>query len=352
MANTKFVTFELHNIYTRVSHLDLLNALNDFLYQELPGNRYKWLSIDTIIQLVRFALKHHLFKYNGKIYRYIKGSPLNYTFTQLLFDIYIQQWQNILVRYVRSTNQFYGRYYHRGIFTWNKSSEDLAKCIKELNEQNADVPLTISSGMTARFLNAYIENRNGILYTRVYRDITTGQQPFLLPYSAEHARKLHRQWFRYSLARAIEYCPSFADFQEEYLHLELSFLANGYSLDFIKYLSSQFMKRFNPQQRQVISIRNSTNYKSLRQYVFRYFNKQMADTQREQQLQKLLTLPYSISFYYLFDWGNRIEFNRKFFELWSTIVKNDPQFAQYDFQLFLRSKHCFSLHALFVRYLQ
>ena len=348
-VHTEFVTFQLHNLYTRVSHRDLLTALNDFLIQQLPSNRFQWLSIETIINLVKFSLEHHIFTYENIIYRYKKGSPLNYKFTQLLFDIYIQQWQTKLVLRIRATDQFYGRYHHLGIFTWNTLNEDLHMSIQELNEQNADIQLTITRANKVNFLDAYIENRNGQLYTCVYRDVKQ-QQPFLLPYSAEHPRKLHRQWFRFRIARAIHYCPSFDDFQEEYLRLELTFLANGYSLDFVKYLWDKCLERFKPLN--YVYIHNAVNYKSFRLHVIRYYNQKHANSRREYQLDRLLTQPSTISFFYLYDWGNRIEFNRKFLQLWSDVIMKDPKFSQLALKMSLRCKHCFSLHTLLIHYRQ
>lgn len=344
-SNIQFATFELHNIYTRLTHNDLLDGLNEFLVRELPSNRYQWLSIETIINLVKVTLKHHVFTYQGQVYRYKKGCPLNYTFTQLLFDIYLHYWQNILVRHIRLTDQFYGRYHHLGIFTMNESDEDLHIRLKELNDQNPDVPLTITRDYQIHFLDVYIANENGILHTHVYRNMKI--QPFLLPYSAEHPRKLHRQWFRFRVARAVQYCPSFHDFQDEYLEIKLTFLANGYSMEFIQFLWTQFIQRFKPFN--YVYIHNAMNYKALRQQVFRYYFMQKANAKRDYEQERLTTLPTSISFYYLFDWGNRIEFNQKFLKLWSEIVMKDKKFAEFALKMSIRCKHCYSLHSLFVR---
>lgn len=337
--NTKFVTFELHNLYIRISHADLLLALNRFLVHQLSTDRHQRLTIKTIEILTKFVLEHHIFTYKGQLYRYTKGSPVNFAFTQLLFDIFIYHWQIILVRYIRVNNQFYGRYHNQGIFTWYDSDNELlAMCINELNEQNPDVQLTISSGHRVHFLQASIENQKGVLHTSVYEDAHV--QPFLLPYSAEHPRLLHRQWFRFRLARAIQYCQSFDDFQEQRLQLELTFLANGYSLEFVHYLLNQFYQRFN-----------SSDYPSLRLQVFRYYNENKFNINCEQSQQdKSLTLPPMISVFYLFDWGHRIEFNRKFLEFWFTIVMADPNFAKIGFKIILRSKQCYLSDTLLVQY--
>ena len=353
-SNTQFVTFQMHHLYTRMPHEDLLMALNQFLVQQLPGTRHQRLSIPTIEQLTKLVLQHHIFTYNGQIYRYVKGCPLNYAFTQLLFDIYLHQWQMSLVRYVRAKNQFYGRYHDQGIFTWNdahisSSSDDLNACINELNEQNPNIQFTTSSGCQVHFLHAFIENQNGSLHTRVYRDPLV--QPFLLPFTTDHPRILHRQWFRFNLTRALQYCPLFDDFQDECVHIEATFLANGYSLNFIQYHWQQFFKRITPSHIYNFSC-TRLNYSSLRQHLFRYSSRKTFQLNRDQQMQQLVTLPRSITLFYLYDWGNRIEFNRKFLEFWSTLVAFADKYTKLDFKLFIRAKHCYLSHTLFVQYKQ
>lgn len=356
-SNTQFVTFQIHHLYTRMPHEDLLMALNQFLVQQLPGTRHQRLGIPTIEQLTKLVLQHHIFTYNGQIYRYVKGCPLNYAFTQLLFDIYLHQWQMILVRYIRAKNQFYGRYHDQGIFTWNdasssSSSDDLHTCINELNERYPNIQLTTSSGFQVHFLHAFIENQAGSLHTRVYRDPWV--QPFLLPFTTDHPRILHRQWFRFNIARALQYCLSFDDFQDEYVHIESTFLANGYSLNFIHYHWQQFLKRIAPTHLYNMSCTRST-YSSLRQNLFHYAYRKTFALNREQQMQQLVARPRSLTFFYLYDWGNRIEFNKKFQEFWTTLVAfvtrdvKNPKDIKLDFRVYTRAKHCYLSHTLLVQ---
>lgn len=345
-VDTQFVTFEFQKFYTHMSHDDLIGGLYDFLCQQLPGSRLHWLSIEILQDLTILTLQNHYFTYEGKIYRYVKGSPLNYPFTQLLFDIFLHQWQSILIRHIRLADQLYGRYYHRGFFTWKRSKADLEKCIQELKEQNLSLNITFTIGTRTHFFDVDIENANGQLQTHLYHNPT--QQPFLLPYAAEYPRILHRQWFRFRLARVIQYCPSYDDFQEESLRIELSFLTNGYTNEFVQYLSKKFFEHFNPYKYPFVN--DQFNYKSLRQHIFRYYNQKKIDARRQYERERLLTLPGSFSFYYLYDWGNRVEFNQKFHVYWANIVKKDPKFAEYDFKIFLRCKQCFSSNTLFVHY--
>ncbi len=343
--NTKFITFQIHNLSTRVSHADLLTALNRFLVHPLVTHHYQPFTINAIQELTALVLRHHIFTYNGKIYRYIKGSPLNYAFTQLLVDIYLQQWQIPLVREIRTADQFYGRYHDIGILTWNETSHPLHICINELNEQNPDIQLTTSVGVHVHFLHAYIENQQGLLYTRVYHDPMI--QPFLLPYASDHPRLVHRQWFRFALVRAGQYCSSFEDFQEERVQIELTFLANGYSLDFVQFHVKQFLKRFSPFD-QPINLHRLT-YTSFRQQLFRYFNQRKLDLKQQPPVESIPKHRLS-QLHYLYDWGTRYEFNQKFYELWSTILNKDPLFSKFRLKIRLHSKHCYLSNTLLVQY--
>ncbi|CAF4233638.1 unnamed protein product [Rotaria sordida] len=195
-------------------------------------------------------------------------------------------------------------------------------------------------GSNVHFLEAFIENKNGYLYTRVSHDSIS--QLFLLPYAHDHPRLFHRQWFRAALLCAGQYCSSFEDFEEERLYLELTFLVNGYSLDFIEYHLRQFFSRFNPKSNKSMNL-NRFTYLSFRQELFRYVDQQKHNMEEEQELHKHHRV---IHLYYLFDWGSRCQFNEKFHKFWSDILEQDPRFKVYGLKIKLNTKHCFSSNTL------
>ncbi|CAF4293609.1 unnamed protein product, partial [Rotaria sordida] len=121
------------------------------------------------------------------------------------------------------------------------------------------------------------------------------------------------------------YCSSFEDFEDERLYIELTFLANGYSLDFIKYHIKRSLTRFNPNEQKPMNLNRST-YLSFRNELFRCIDQQKRDLFEEQLLQKNHQL---IQLHYLFDWGSRCQFNQKFYQYWSTILEQDPEFKKY-----------------------
>ncbi|CAF4263297.1 unnamed protein product, partial [Rotaria sordida] len=240
---TNFATFKIHNLHMNVSHSSLLRALGTFLVSPLVSDRFHKLSSEAIEELMAIVLKNIYFTFNRKLYRFTKGCPFNLPITDLLCNIYLHDWQMSLLREIRLKDSFYGRYHNMGFFTWNASTDYLERLFDERQlTLDSDIKLTTYIDTRVEFLNAIIVNNRGFLETRVYHN--QEEQPFLLPYAKNHPRLRHRQWFRYALIRAGQYCSSFEDFEEERRYIEMTFLTNGYSLDFVEYNLRQFYSRF------------------------------------------------------------------------------------------------------------
>ncbi|CAF4287103.1 unnamed protein product, partial [Rotaria sordida] len=247
LPKTYFATFKIHDLYTKISHSALLEALNIFLMNPLVNGQHQKLSSDAIQELTAIVLRNNVFSYNGKIYRFIKGGPLNLPLIELLCHIYMHHWQYSLVTHICLKDAFYGRYKDTDFLTWNGPIDQLQTLFNKLEQElDSNLQMTTFISSDVHFLHAAIENRKGSLHTHVHHDSTI--QPFLLPYEHSHPRLFHRQWFRAALIRAGQYCSSFEDFEDERLYIELTFLANGYSLDFIKYHIKRFLTRFNPNE--------------------------------------------------------------------------------------------------------
>ena len=336
-TDTRFVIYELHHLFLRITHDDLLGILKRILIRDLAGKRYHGLKQDGFVELVRVVLSHLAFTYDGKLYRFSRGGPTNLPLIDSLIDIYLQYWQLGFYRHTDRYRQFYARYRHTGIFTWNSSDDELAGYVLELNEQYPDMPLTLSSSLHVRFLDVYVENLQGRLLSTVHRD-RRRQQYFLLPYSAKHPRLTHRQWFRFALTRAVQYCSFAADFQQERLEIELTFLANGYSLRYVQYLLQQFLKR-HPSPKNSFTF-NKSSYDTFRHDIFRYCNARQVKSSENGN---------PVQLEYLFDWGKRHEFNQKFYQLWSTQINADPNFQKLNLKIILTTKHCYLSNTLLSR---
>lgn len=338
-TNTYLVTFEIPELYSQVSHQSLCMALNDFLHTQTVNGRFDRLTVTALVELTQLVLQNNLFIYQQKIYRYMQGCPKNLALIELLGSIYIHRWSMKLIRQIRFTNDFYARYHNMIFFTWSESKSKLEQVLKKFTFTLPNhLQTKVSIGNKAHFLNAYIENQNGRLHTRVYRNPI--QQLFLLPYASEHPRLTHRHWCRYALTRAVLYCARLEDFHEERQHIELSFLANGYSLDFVEYHLRQFFNRFAHVYQSNISM-NQNRYMVLRREIFRFVQQQKNDYREQQQQQQQL-----IQFYYLFDWGTRRVFNEQFYKLWKEIINEDPKVKSQGYKVILKSKHCYSSFTL------
>ncbi|CAF1500717.1 unnamed protein product [Rotaria sordida] len=344
LPKTYFATFKIHDLYTKISHSALLEALNIFLMNPLVNGQHQKLSSDAIQELTATVLRNNFFSYNGKIYRFIQGGPLNLPLIELLCHIYMHHWQYSLVTHICLKDAFYGRYKDTGFLTWNSPIDQLQTLFNKLEQElDSNLQMTTFISSDVHFLHTAIENRKGSLHTHVHHDSTI--QPFLLPYEHSHPRLFHRQWFRAALIRAGQYCSSFEDFEDERLYIELTFLANGYSLDFIKYHIKRFLTRFNPNEQKPMNLNRST-YLSFRNELFRCIDQQKCDLFEEQQLLKNHQL---IQLHYLFDWGSRCQFNKKFYQYWSTILEQDPEFKKYRLKIKLNTKHCYSSNTLLAR---
>ncbi len=109
MQLTSFITIKICDLYNKVSHVLICDALGRFLSKVLDIGRYQNLSIDTITQLTEVVLHNNIFTYNGNIYRHIKGSPLSLPLTRTLCNIYLRDWQSSFIGKLAYNEEFYGR---------------------------------------------------------------------------------------------------------------------------------------------------------------------------------------------------------------------------------------------------
>jgi hypothetical protein len=310
--------------------------MNPLLYK----SHHDGLNTDGFEELVNIFLRNNVFTYNGKIYRHTKGCSLNFPLSRLLFNIYLHYWQFTLLRPVRVANEFFGLYHNTGFLTWNQPIDEIQTIFNEINQSFASpIHLTSSQGSHVHYLNSYIENVQGNLYTRIYYDPT--KQPFVLRYFNGHPRLLHRQWFRFALLRAGLYCTKLEDFQDEQLNIELTYLANGYSLDFVEYHIRQFFRLVNPTNADYQL--NQYRYSALRSHLFSYISDQNPYLVQRQELQKNRQF---IQLDYLSDWGMRWQFNKQFYDNWKKILEQDPKFKKYGLRIKLNSKHCYLSNTL------
>jgi len=142
------------------------------------------------------------------------------------------------------------------------------------------------------------------LYTRIHHD--TSIPKYTLPYSISNAEETHSHWLRSSLIRAVRACTSVFDFNNERIYLEITYLTNGYSIEFIERRIQHFFEQFN-----VLSLRSSLDqhvYEQLRHRLFNFFNEQQQFSRTNQELVSDNQL---IHMSYFYQYGPKNEFNEK-----------------------------------------
>ncbi|CAM4837257.1 unnamed protein product, partial [Rotaria magnacalcarata] len=130
----QFATFKIHDLYSNISHKELLEALHTLLVNPLIIGRHDRLSNDAIVQLTSIVLRNNYFIYQDQIYRFARGCPLNLSLSQLLGSIYLHQWQTPLLRQIRLKDTFYVRFHDQGFLTWKESNDQLQIIFDELQQ--------------------------------------------------------------------------------------------------------------------------------------------------------------------------------------------------------------------------
>jgi len=188
-------------------------------------------------------------------------------------------------------------------------------------------------------LDAFIANRQGQLHTRVYHHPTI--QGYTLPYVVGHSKVNHSDWIRSALVRAVCYCSSMTDFNQERIYIELTCLVNGYSIPFVESRISHFYKYFHGET--VRYSMDQTIYDKFRRQWFEFIDMRRVLSRK---LQHFDDSDHLIRLHYLYEFGSRCQFNEKFHELWMKHFSNDPNLCKEKTAIILTTKHLHSLNAL------
>jgi len=106
---TIFTTIEISNFHTMVSHESMLITLGGFLTDYLAAPVIENISIARIVKLTSLFLNNNRFYYDNKIYSFTKGAPSSLLFTETLSNIYVFQWQKLLLNEPLIGRELFGR---------------------------------------------------------------------------------------------------------------------------------------------------------------------------------------------------------------------------------------------------
>ncbi|CAF1279138.1 unnamed protein product [Rotaria sordida] len=337
---TLFCTIKITNFYTLDEHKNMIDVIGYFLQNNLLTNKLESLTIQTIRNLLYVFLYNNIFYYKDHIYKCTKGSPNTMALTETLSNIYLFVWQKKILKQIDRNIEFFGRYKDQIFFTWNKSSAlELETFLENIREQHQNVRFQKVIGTNVECFNAYIQNRQGQLYTRLHYD--SNMPRYTLPYVMGHSKSAHSDWLRTALIRAVCYCISIDEFQHERIALELTYLINGYSLLFVETHVKHFFNYFHAET--VRYSRNQNGYDTFRQQWFQFVEQRY---ELIEQLEKFNNDGRLIQFNYIYDFGPRCRFNREFYKLWIHYFEKHPILSEENSKVILTTKHFHSLNTL------
>ncbi|CAF1374090.1 unnamed protein product [Rotaria sordida] len=180
--------------------------------------------------MARLILDTNCFSYNNKYYQQTRGGAMGSAFTQVLANIYMYEWEQDLIKHQAIHNGVYGRYID--------------------------------------------DNENGQLKTSLYYKLTT--EPYILPYTSDHSRHIHRNMPYAALLCAARICSDVQDFNTECIRIDMFLLVNNYPPNFIKKQIYRFFQLNNAMP--IVNELNDQVYHRLHQQLL------SQPTQREKQL--------------------------------------------------------------------
>ncbi|CAF4063443.1 unnamed protein product [Adineta steineri] len=283
---TNFITFDVTDLYTMIPRNGALIALEQFLNERATNGRINGMTINILMKLVEAVLDTNSFVYEGKYYKQIRGGAMGSPFTMTLANIYMLKWEQSLIEHQTAHNELYGRYIDDVFMTTNLPLDQINILLDQANNEDDNINITLSTGLTAQFLDVSVCNNQGQLKTTVFHKPAAA--PYILPFQSDHPRHVHRNIIKGALYRAVRLCSHVKDFDEERLHIEVTLLLNGYPPKFISYHFKQFFKQNNAMSLMVEL--NDDTYRQLHHTLLhlptRRERKQEQEQQRRQQQQQ------------------------------------------------------------------
>lgn len=178
------------------------------------------------------------------------------------------------------------RYIDDIFMTTNETVEVMKQLLEQAGCRDANIKINYNIDASVDFLDVTIINEEGRLRTAVYHK--SAAEPYILPFTSDHPRHIHRNIPHAALLRAARLCSDVEDFDKECARLDTSLLLNDYPPSFI---TSQCDRFFRMNQATMIKDRHDrTDYIRLHQ------TKLNSSTRKELLLTKRLQDPIETPF--------------------------------------------------------
>ena len=120
------------------------------------------------------------------------------------------------------------RYIDDIFFTSNDSLDVINQMLDEANNLHANIKLVRQLGTAVSFLDVFVQNKNGVLATSVYRK--EAAEPYIVPFKSDHPRHVFNNIIDCALMRAVRYSSTVSPYNEEQRSIKLMLLYNGFVL--------------------------------------------------------------------------------------------------------------------------
>ncbi|CAF4551435.1 unnamed protein product, partial [Rotaria sp. Silwood2] len=238
-----------------------LHALMRLLKKHSDHGKIGTLSIDAIMRMARLVLDTNCFAYDNKYYKQTRGGAMGFTFTQALANIYMHEWEQDLIQHQVVHNGIYGRYIDDIFMTTNQNRDAIKIQFEKVAKKNINIKINFEIDTSVNFFDVTINNEDGCLKTYLYHKTTA--EPYILPYTSDHPRHVHRNIPYAALLRAARICSDVYDFNRERIRIDISLLLNNYPPNFIRKQFDRFFQVNNAMP--VLDESNSQVYHRLHQ---------------------------------------------------------------------------------------
>ena len=173
------------------------------------------------------------------------------------------------------------RYMDDIFMTTNQTIDEFNIELEKAKKKDGNIEIDATISASVHFLDVTINNGDGHLRTSVYHKPTT--EPYILPYTSDHPRHVHRNIPYAVLLRAARICSHVDDVNSERIRIDMSWLLNDYPSRFI---SQKFYRFF--------TLNNAVPVlERLDEQVYRELHSKflVQPTRREKKLAKRMTDP-------------------------------------------------------------
>ena len=204
-----------------------------------------------------------------------------------------------IVRQINNSDGLYLRYIDDIFIKINRTIRHFIKEVDRLDKFDSTIKLSAYIRFEANFLDLYMQNQDGQLFTTVYHK--PSYEPYYLPFNSVHPMRMKKNIPYAMLRRAIRYCSTLQAYVDERGKLRMDLLLNKYPSKIIAQQFNLLLQKYNINQTFTIH-----KYSLLRQQVL------------NTSLKEKLPSDYGITMFVHFTYCTSMTtFPKKFHSLWN-----------------------------------